>query len=658
MTDIDAPIHPTAGRLRPIGVGDADLTSGPWAKWQQDNAAITFPHARAWLERDGAVDNFRRLLPDHGVDSPRQGMWFSDSDVYKVLEGAAWEMARVGASSDPVMRTVVDDLISLIGSVQEEDGYINTNVQAGLARRWTNLQSSHEMYCIGHLIQAAVAHYRASGSDDLLSVATRAADRLVADFGQRRRRESDGHQQIEMAMVELYRVTGTTAYLDLAKQFIDDRGSDVFTPTPAWPVDRVYLQDDVPLRDRDRIAGHAVRALYYLSGATDVAVETDDSELLDAVRRIADDIARTQMYVTGALGSRAHQEELGDAHELPQDLGYGETCATIGHIGLSWRLLLATGEQKYADVIERGLYNLLAASTSADRRGFFYSNPGHRRRALPAAPVDGKPGRADAPGTRPAWFWCACCPPNILRTIASLGAYALTSDDDGVQLHQFFPGRYRAQTKAGRITVDVETIYPADGRVTVIVRDCPDDVWRLSIRRPGWAEHVHVAVVDEAEAALQDAHIDTDGVISVRREWKPGDRVHIDIPVTPRWTVGHPAADAVRGTVVLERGPVVYALESHDQEAGVDLETVEVDTSSTVRETPVEIAGERTLALAVDGRVIDDSLWVESGWVPLAAVSGEGVASTATMLTFIPYALWANRGPSQMRVHVPRASRH
>lgn len=655
MTDSGAPVRPTRGRLRPIAVADAELTTGTWARWQDDNAALTFPHARAWLERDGAVDNFRRLLPDHGVDVPRQGMWFSDSDVYKVLEGAAWEMARPGAEHDPVLHSVVEDFIALIGSVQDEDGYVNTYVQAGLAKRWANLQSSHEMYCLGHLIQAAVAHHRATGRDELLAIAVRAADRLVSDFGHRRRRESDGHEQIEMALVELYRVTGTGAYLDLAKQFIDDRGSDVFTATPEWPVDRVYLQDDVPLRSRERIAGHAVRAVYYLSGAADVAVETDDEDLLDAVRRITDEMTRTQLYVTGALGSRAHQEELGDAHELPQDLGYGETCATIGHIGLSWRLLLATGDERYADLIERGLFNLFAASTALDRQGFFYSNPGHRRRALPAAPVDGKPGRADAPGTRPAWFWCACCPPNILRTVASLGAYALTHDADGVQLHQFLPGRYRAQTELGPIVISVHTDYPADGRIRIVVEESPDRPWSLSIRHPSWAADVSVDVLRaDSASASAPAVTDAGDVITVTQVWSAGDRVELDIPMTPRWTVGHPAADAVRGTVALERGPVVYALESRDQEPGVDLEAVAVDTSSRLEEVPFEVAGESTIAIRATGRAVDLTPWRESGWAALDAVSGEAGSGRPTTLTFIPYALWANRGPSQMRVHVPR----
>lgn len=652
MTASSSPVAPTRGRLTPIGITDAQITDGVWAEWQRDNAAISLPHAQKWMERDGTLDAFRRLQPGGEDLGERRPIWFSDSDIYKVLEGASWELARDGADRE-TLGAQVDAIIALIAATPDEDGYLNTYVQAGLGERFQNLQMSHEMYCMGHLIQAAVAHHRATGGDALLNVATRVADHLVEEFGDGRRPESDGHQEIEMALVELYRSTGTRAYLDLAKQFIDGRGVGIFEEEPGSPVDGVYLQDDVPLRDRTRILGHAVRAMYYLAGAIDVAVETDDRELLDVVQRISDSVTAEQLYLTGALGSRQHMEALGEPHELPQDVGYGETCATIGFMGVVWRLLLATGESRYADLFERGLYNLFSASTSLDRKGFFYSNPGQRRRELPAAPEDDRPDRAEAPGTRPAWFWCACCPPNVIRTVASLGAYAVTSDAEGVQLQQFLPGEYAIDTPAGRVRLRVQTAYPAEGAIEVTVLEAPADAWTLSVRRPGWVRDATVFTEGAVNAAEATVGVDA---VSVSGVWAAGDRMVVEFGMKPRWTVGHPAADAVRGTVALERGPVVYALESIDQAAGIDLESVVVDADAPLAEVDLTIDDVPVRALRAHGRRVAGEAWEGFPWADRAEVeaaeNGEPIE-----LTFIPYALWANRGPSTMRVHVPVLSR-
>ncbi|WP_179085238.1 glycoside hydrolase family 127 protein [Microbacterium sp. RU33B] len=652
MTSHTSPVAPTRGRLSPLGIGDAHLTDGVWAAWQRDNAATSLPHAQKWMERDGSLDAFRRLHPGADDLGERRSIWFSDSDIYKVLEGASWELAR-DSDDRAAVQEQVDALIALVAAAQAEDGYVNTYVQAGLGQRFENLQMSHEMYCMGHLIQAAVAHHRATGGDALLAVAVRAADHLVAEFGEGRRPESDGHQEIEMALVELYRTTGTRAYLDLARQFIDGRGVGIFVEEPGSPVDGVYLQDDVPLRQRERILGHAVRAMYYLAGAIDVAVETDDTELLAAVQRISDSVTSEQLYLTGALGSRQHMEALGEPHELPQDVGYGETCATIGYMGVAWRLLLATGEARYADLFERGLYNLFAASTSLDRTGFFYSNPGQRRRALPAAPVDDRPDRAEAPGTRPAWFWCACCPPNVIRTVASLGAYAMTSDAHGIQVQQFFPGEYTIHTDAGSVRLGVQTRYPDDGVIEITVLESPAAPWKLSVRRPGWVRHAEVTTNGQI-AGLQ-AIVEGDAV-SLTAEFAAGDRMVVAFEVEPRWTVGHPAADAVRGTVALERGPVVYALESVDQNPGIDLESIVVDADAPVTEVDIAIGDVGVRALRAQGRRVDGRAWAGFPWADRAdaeSATGEDPVD----LTFIPYALWANRGPSTMRVHVPVLSR-
>jgi DUF1680 family protein len=354
----------------------------------------------------------------------------------------------------------------------------------------------------------------------------------------------------------------------------------------------------------------------------------------------------TKTYLSGAVGSRTEGEAFGDAYELPPDLGYGETCATIGVIMLSWRLLLVTGEARFADSIERGLFNLLAASTSVGRDAFFYSNPAQRRTLRPAAPEGERVPRADAPGTRPTWFLCTCCPPNILRTVASLSAYVSTVDDDGVQIHQYIPSAVDADLPSGAVSLRIDTEYPLDGTVRVEVEAGPDAEWSLSLRRPEWAASASVRV--NRETVTPETR---KGYLVIRRSWAAGDVLELDLPVAPRFTVAHPRVDALHGQVALERGPLVYALESTDQEAGVDLNAVEILVDAPVSEERVEdLLGQPTVLLRLSGAQRDDRDW-DRGWA-----SQDEAPSTPrreVTLTAIPYHLWANRGPSVMRIFTP-----
>ncbi len=633
-----APVGAGTHTLEPVA--DAAITGGFWAKWQRANREVTIPHAIAWLERDGVVDNLRRISAGAGDPPARRGLLFTDSDLYKALEGVAWEAGRLPSDE---LTELIDSYTRVIAAAQEPDGYVNSFVQAGLEGRYANLPVSHELYCIGHLIQAAVAHHRSTGSTGLLDVAVAAADRIVDDFEDGRRDDSDGHEEIEMALVELYRETGGRRYLDLARQFIDDRGHARLVG--ASHPDGAYFQDLVPVREQAEVVGHAVRAVYLLSGMVDVYLETGDASLLDASIAQWEDMTYRKMYLNGALGSRFIGEAFGDPYELPPDLVYGETCATIGNIMVSWRLLLATGQSRFADVIERSLYNLFAASTSVDRDAFFYNNPAQRRTAQPAA--GNHSARADAPGTRPPWFECACCPPNIIRTISSLQAYLATTDDAGVQLHQFIPSELTTRVHGGAVRLEVTTRYPLDGDVEVRVLTTPAEPWTLSLRIPDWAAGASV-VVDGAE---QSAEPDDLGYLRIDRTWAEGDTVLLRLPMSPRLTRAHPSADALRGAVAIERGPIVYCLESPDQEAGVDLDRVELDSGRPLVEQADTILGQQTVTITASGMLRDDSAWARAGWMP---VEGEPAASGRRVaLVAIPYHLWANRGPSTMRIFVP-----
>ncbi len=449
-----------------------------------------------------------------------------------------------------------------------------------------------------------------------------------------------------MALVELYRETGKRDYLELAEQFIDVRGHKTLDTTNFG--DSPYYQDATPVREETTVVGHAVRAVYLLAGVVDLYIETGEEALLTAALTQWESMTATKTYITGALGSRFVGEAFGDSYELPPDLAYGETCATIGNIMVSWRLLLATGESRFADAIERALYNLFAASTAVDRRGFFYNNPAQRRTALPAAPTDTRPNRADAPGTRPAWFECACCPSNVMRTIASLAAYVATRTGEAIQIHQYMPTTIQAAVSGGATRLDVVTDYPIDGTVTVTVAAAPGTDWAMEFRIPDWAEDASLLV----NGVLSTFTVNELGYASVNRAWMPGDVVILRLPVKPRLTVAHPSVDAVRGTVAIERGPVVYAFEGIDQADGVDLNHVELlRDGELVEEVREDFLGQRAVVLTVPGRARDDAGWRGAGWKRREDVPPS--CGQELRLVAIPYALWANRGPSAMRIFVP-----
>ena len=409
-------------------------------------------------------------------------------------------------------------------------------------------------------------------------------------------------------------------------------------------LDSTYFQDAVPVREQSTVSGHAVRALYLLCGVVDVYLETGEQALLESALRQWASMTATKTYLTGAVGSRFDGEAFGEEYELPPDLAYGETCATIANIMLCWRLLLATGEGRFADAIERALYNLLAASTSVDRTGFFYNNPVQRRVARPAAATQTRPARAEAPGTRPPWFACACCPPNIMRTVASLGGYLATYSESGVQLHQYVPATIRTGTAA----LAVDTKYPMDGAIEVRVLETVDAPWTLALRVPGWCRGATVSVNGTPMTASANAA----GYLEIGRQWRAGDRIALTLPMPVRLTAAHPSVDALRGAVAIERGPVVYCLESIDQPEGVDVNHVELFVDEPLREQVREdFLGEAQILVTATGLARDDSGWAGAGWAALSELPAED--GRRVTLTAIPYHLWANRGPSVMRVFTP-----
>ena len=455
--------HPTAVSddadlaLRPLDLDAARITAGFWLDRQSANRDVSIPDGLRRLHESGVLDNFRAVAAGAGE---ARGPIFADSDVYKWLEAAAWEYGR---EHDEQLLADQLELTRIVAAAQQPDGYLDTVVQLRRGKRYGDAAHDHELYCAGHLFQAAVAQHRATGRSELLDVAVRLADHLVREFGPDGRAYVEGHPVVEMGLVELQRETGNRDYLDLASRFVEERGHGLLHEQDPR-LDLTYFSDRVPVRETTTPEGHAVRAVYLAAGAADVAAETADRDMVRALARQYEGMAAAKQYVTGGLGARWEGEAFGDPYELPPDRAYAETCAAIGAAQWAWRMLLSTGEARYADQVERLLLDAMLPGVSLAGGEFFYVNTLHLR-----AEATPDTERSAANGRRP-WFDVACCPPNVMRTLASVASYAATESAQGLQLHQYASGDFTG----GGLSVHVETGYPFDGRIAVDVTAAED----------------------------------------------------------------------------------------------------------------------------------------------------------------------------------------
>lgn len=636
---VAAPVVPTTSALSPLGLDEVRITDGFWAERQRVNGAATLPHIEHWLEREGWLGNFD-LAAAGTLPEGQRGREFADSEVYKYLEAVAWEIGRLGGDDalDARFRAVVDR----VAAAQEADGYLNTRFgRPGQGARWSDLEWGHELYCLGHLFQAAVARERTSpGADDgLLGIATRAADLICNVFGAEGIQSVCGHAEVEVGLAELSRVTGEPRYLELASLFVERRGNGVLADIE-WG--RSYFQDDVPIREAEALRGHAVRANYLAAGATDVAVEHGDEGLLDALRGQWNRTIARRTYVTGGQGSHHQDEAFGEDFELPSDRAYSETCAGIASIMFSWRLLLEDRDVRYADHIERVLYNVVATSPSAAGNAFFYANTLHQRTPGESSPDDEVSPRASS-SERAPWFDVACCPPNVARTMASLASLVATTDDAGLQIHQFATSTIDTVVAGGRLRLEMSTAYPRTGSVSLRIVEAPSEAVTLSIRVPSWAEDARV-IVQAADGGSEERPVDP-GYADVERVFSAGDVIELSFAVRPRITRPDPRIDAIRGSVAIERGPEVYCVESLDLPGGDEaLARIELVAGSV----PVE-AGDGRLSVELLARSVSDSPWPFREHVDGSAADETFTASIA------PYHSWAERGPSTMRVWIPTA---
>jgi hypothetical protein len=555
-------------RLRPLALDALIPEAGFWAHRQLLNDAVNLPEGWTQLASMGQMDNLRMAAGDTSIE--HRGEIFQDSDLYKWLEAACWQLTLPHAEQ---LEEQVASLIELIERAQAPDGYLDTAFQSARPRpRWRDLAWDHELYCAGHLFQAAVAHRRVTGDDRLLAVAKRFADHICDTFGPHGRPGLCGHPGIEMAMVELYRETGAERYLEQARLFIDRRGHGLLGPGLGGPA---YFQDHVPFRASTRMEGHAVRQLYLTAGAVDVYLETGEDELLDACLRQWEDLELRKQYVTGGSGSQQYGESYGEPFELSNEGSYSETCAAIATVMLAWRLQLATGLARFGDAIERTLYNGFLSGLSLRGGEYFYVNT--------LLSTGREPARGHRRVQRSRWYDCACCPPNVMRLLASVHQYWATSDDSGVQLQQYAPARIKAATAAGSVALHTATEFPSSGRLTVTVDESPATPWVLALRVPQWAPAPRIAIGGEPVRARV-----SDGYAHIERRWRAGDRLESDIELVPHMVQANPRVDADRGSAAIVMGPLVYCLEQVDQEPDVDILDVEVERQGamTVRPGP------------------------------------------------------------------------
>ncbi|WP_084102179.1 glycoside hydrolase family 127 protein [Demequina sp. NBRC 110051] len=631
-----SPVVPTRGPRRGASVGEVrwDATSF-WGTRIRTNAENTFDHCVAWMERLGWLENFDRVASgEETVDRP--GWQFSDSEVYKLLEGLAWEMAR---EPNDALTGIYDGLVARVAAAQDEDGYLGTAFgHPGLPQRYSDMSMGHELYNMGHLIQAGVARLRTYGEDTLTRVATRAADHICREFGQDGRQTLCGHPEIEVALAEFARATGDDRYLEQARLFVDRRGRGTLPVRVLLAAD--YFQDDVPVRDAEALRGHAVRALYLSAGAVDVAVETEDAELLDVLQQQWVRTVERRTYITGGMGSRHQDEGFGEDWELPPDRAYCETCAGVASIMFAWRLYLATGQARHIDLIERTLFNVIATAQAPDGRAFFYANPLQLRTAPEAAVREEVNMRAEG-GTRAPWFDVSCCPTNMARTLASIETYAAAVKHDVASVLLYGAGDIRVEIAGATLALRVDTAYPREGEVTLTVTEAPDTQIAVRLRVPQWAEGATGTTPDGVTQSVAGGWWD------VRRVFTPGDTIVLSIPVEPRFSWPDPRIDAVRGTVAVERGPFVLCLEQTDLPAQIALENVSIDPAAPPRASD-------------DGAVVRGAA-ISRPHVPTGRVPYDGALQASASheagqdIQLVPYHRWSEREPGTMRVFLPVA---
>ncbi len=616
-------------RLKSMPVGSVEMADGFWKPRMEANAEASIPALHDLLEEHGVMDNFRRLIGSKQAE--RLGPRFTDSDLYKWLEAAALALQSYDL---PQLRQSVDRVTAEIAAAQQPDGYLHTWFVGELTdTRFDTIDAghSHELYCAGHLMQAAVARYRADGDEALLDVACRFADLLVSEFGPGGRTDTDSHPEIEMALVELYRATGRQDYLDLAASLLA-------RPQAAFGF--------APIAERRHLVGHCVRSGYLCCGGADYYAETGDEKMLANLEHLWDDLIAGKIYITGGVGAHYRDEEFGEPYELPNLRAYAETCAQIAHFMWGWRMLLITGEARFAEVMETIIYNGFLSGVSLAGTEYFYSNP-------LAANTDSASTHPSAEGgwQRQAWWPCTCCPPNVERTIASLPGYLFTTSAEGIWVHFYDACEADLGLEDGTpVQLQVETAYPWEEDVKITLNPAAGAEFALMLRIPTWAEGATVLVNGEPAAESPK----TGAYLALQRTWQPGDTVELHLPMPVRFTQSHPYVADNHGCVAIQRGPVVYCFEDVDNPEVPVRDLHLADDRLAAEHWQVEHQPELLGGVTVlRGEGLRPTLSLQDGPLYRPATIRQTTSWQRVPVCAIPYYAWANRGASAMRVWVP-----
>ncbi len=615
----------------PVSWKDVIIDGLFWEARLRANREHTLPHLYRFCQETGRFDAFR-LDWKPGREPVPHVFW--DSDVAKWLEAACYSLA---AHPDALLQQRVDEVVALILAAQQPDGYLNTHFTAvEPEKRWTNLRDWHELYCAGHLIEAAVAHFEATDKRTLLDALSRYADYIDSTLGPEpgKKRGYPGHEELELALVKLYRVTGERRYLRLSQYFIEERGRQPHyydaearlrgeDPAAFWAGTYEYNQSHLPVREQQKVTGHAVRAMYLYSAMADLARECHEASLLMACKRLWNHLCTTRLYLTGGLGSSPSNEGFSADYDLPNEGAYAETCAAIGLVFWNHRLLQVECDARYADVLEAALYNCVLSGVSLDGERFFYDNP------------------LASQGThhRQHGFDCSCCPPNIARLLASLGGYIYAANETEIAVHLYIQSTARLNVGGRTITLRQETGYPWNGAITLRVEIAEPATFGLKLRLPGWCRHASLRV--NGEAFDLAGHVER-GYVRVERYWQAGDTLALDLAMPVERIYAHPGVRQDAGCVALKRGPIVYCLEGVDHPVPLHRIVLPQDADLTSSFQAEILDGVNTIR--AQALIEDDADWGRTLY------RSQPPRRLPADITAIPYYAWDNRQPGEMRV--------